>query len=123
MSLLGVSTREVLLAPLTPVYRRILRMRALVMAVAIVLTGEGSAALIALETDGWWRGRVLASRPRGGREWRRVGVWKNSRGDRRGRADVLDLIGLRVIALCRRLLWLLDRVHHGGLDGLWLWVT
>ena len=122
VSLLGIGARELLPAPLALVHRRVVRMRALVMAVAIVQAGKCAAALIALETNGWRR-RVLDGRPRGHRKRRRVRVMENTRGDERGRGNVLNLRGLTVVAFLGRLLVLLDGVRHVGLHGWWLWVT
>jgi len=63
VSFLGVSTRELLPAPLALVHRWVIRMRGLIMTVTIVHAGKRSAALVALVTKGWGR-RVLGSCPR-----------------------------------------------------------
>ena len=70
-------------------------MRALVMAVTIVQAGKCVATFIALETRGCG-GRGLDVLAWGGSERRWVRVAENPRGDKRGRGDVLDLIGLTV---------------------------
>lgn len=120
---LGVGTRELLPAYLTFVHRWVVRMRGLEMAVTIVAAGKRSPALIALEAN-WRRGRhILNGRPRGRREWRRVGVLENSRFDQRGRGDVLNLIGPNVAVPLRLLLLLVGRVRHRGRDMVWLLVN
>jgi hypothetical protein len=110
MSLLGVGARELLPAPIAFVNRRVLRMHALVVAVAIVLAGERITARTALETRGRRR-RVLDSRPRRCRERRPVGVLKDTRSDERGRGDV-DRRGLTVVVLLDRLFGLRLRLLH-----------
>ena len=88
-------------------------MGTLVMAVTIVQAGKRSAASITLVTKGWRR-RGLDSRPRSGRERRRVRVLEYSRRRERGRGDVLKLVGLTVVALLARQRLL---VRHVGLRG------
>ena len=85
-------------------------MGALVMAVAIVQAGKGSAAPITLVTKGWGR-RGLDCHPRSGRKRRRVWVLEDSRRDEWGRGDVLELIRLTVVIL----LALLVPLRHVGL--------
>ena len=99
-------------------------MRALVMAVTIVQTGECVPTFIALVTEGW-RGRVLDGRPRGGRKRRRIRVLKNSRSNKRGRGYVLDLMSLPAVILLAllRLLLLVLLVRRVGLERWWLLVT
>ena len=61
------------------------------MAVTIVQAGKCIAAFIALETRGWGRS-FLSVRQRGVRKRRRVRVVENSRDDKRGRGNVLELM-------------------------------
>jgi hypothetical protein len=101
--LLGVGTRELLTAHLALVYRRVLRMRACEVTVTIVLAGKRSPAFATQVTNGWRR-RLLDSCLRGGRERRRVGVLESSRGGKRRRGDVLELLTLTLVILLGRLL-------------------
>ena len=82
------------------------------MAVTIVQAGKCTAAFIALETRGW-RGSFLSVRQRDVRKRRRVRVVENSRGDKRGRGNVLDL--MRPTAVIRLALLVLLLVCHVGL--------
>ena len=91
------------------------------MSVTIVLAGECIPAFIALVTDLWRRPGGLDVHSRGGRKRRRVRVMEDSRSDKRGRGDVLVLMGRTVVTL---LVLLLLRLLRGiQLEGLWLWVA
>ena len=117
MPLLGVSSRELLPAPLALVYRWILRMRALVMAVTVVLAGERSAALVTLVAKGRG-GRGLNGRPRDGRKRRWVWALKDPWDGKRGCGDEPDLMRRTVgILLALLLVLILRRV---GLGRRWL---
>ena len=118
--LLCISSREQLAASLALVHRSVVRMRALVMAVTIVQAGECSAAFITLETRGWRRRGGLNGCPRGGRKRRRVWALENSRGDERGRGDVLNRLRLTAVILLTLLLRGLLLVWGIGLEGWWL---
>lgn len=119
VSLLGISSRKLLHAPLALVYRWVLRMRALVMAVTIVLAGECNAAFVAQEANGWRR-RCGGLPQRGGRKRRPVWVLEISRGGR-GHGDLLELLRMKVVSVLSLLRQLL--VRHVGLGGRGWWVT